>query len=105
MISSSSARFAKLRNIAQDERRVLRAKPDTVRQRVTDAGFARYFGHVVEIALRIRMVQIQRGRNETFRHGEQNRADSGRSAGSLGMANHRFRRAHGNPASSLFEAI
>src|SRR5439155_25603911 len=105
MISASLARFSKLENISENERSVLRAEADAVRQRVAHARLAWYARHVIEIAFRVGNVQIQSRRNEVFLHGEENRANAGGSACPLRMTDHRRRRAHGYPAGPLFEVI
>src|SRR5438445_602743 len=63
------------------EARVVAAETERVRQRHLDVGFARLVGHIVEVALRVGVVEVDRGRHQTAVEGQD--AFSGSSLRSL----------------------
>src|SRR5262249_53913710 len=103
MISVSSARFRNLDHTAENHRRILRTKPDTVRQCITDCRFAWSGGNVIEIAFRVGKVEVQSRRDEILLECEDDRADAGRPASALRMTDHRLRRTHRNPIRMVLE--
>src|SRR5437667_2469248 len=104
MISDASTRREKL-GISQDEGRVFRTEPDAVGERVSHAHLAGNARNIIEVAFRIGLIQIQSRRDEAFVHRKKNGADSGRTAGALRMANHRFRCAHGNTPGAFSKTV
>src|SRR5438046_1500476 len=107
MISEASTRREKL-GISQDEGRVFRPEPDAVGERVSHPHLAGNARNIIEVAFRIGLIQIQSRRDEAFVHRKENCADSGRSAGALRMANHRFRFANGRastPGRSFHDSV
>src|SRR6266850_64783 len=103
MISSSWARLSNL-TITEDQRRILGSEADAIRQRIAHPGLARNQGNVIEIALRVRVFEIQRRWNQAFAHGKQNGAQAGGAAGALRMSEHGLRRAHRNARSHFAKA-
>src|SRR2546427_2383359 len=104
MISDNSARLEKL-GISKNNGRILRTEPNAVGERVPHARFPRNPRHVVEIAFRVGMIQIQSGWDDACRYRKKNRADSCRSAGALRMANHRLRCAHWKATGAFAKAM
>jgi hypothetical protein len=68
------------------QRAVLRAEPDAIAKRYPHLGLARGVGDIVEITIRIGIVEVDRRRNGTRFHCAQGRAQTGGAAGALGMA-------------------
>src|SRR6266516_4188898 len=104
MISDASTRREKL-GISEDDGRVFRTEPDAVGERVSHARLAGNARNIIEVAFRIELIQIQSRRDEAFVHRKKNCADSGRTAGALRMANHRFRCAHGNTPGAFSKTV
>src|SRR5439155_20596931 len=59
----------------EEERRVRAAEPERVRQRVLHRHRALLVRYVIEVALLVRMLEVDRGRHELMMHGE--RRDAG----------------------------
>src|SRR5438445_33588 len=66
---------------------------------------ARYARDIIESAFRIRLVEIQRWRNDAFSHRKKNCTDSGATTGALWMADHRLSCAHWNAPRAFLKAM
>src|SRR5262249_1100507 len=68
---------------SQNQRRILTPERDAVRHRVLDVELAAAIGDVVEIALGVGLVDVDRGWHDTIAHRQQRRGDAGGAARAL----------------------
>src|SRR5262245_29745230 len=86
---------------SQHQRGVLTAEGDTVGDGMLDFSLATGMRDVVEIARRVRRVEIDGGRKLPGLHGKDCCSNSGGAAGSLRMADLGLQGGHGNAMSTL----
>src|SRR5579862_3737622 len=72
-------------NLAQHDSGILAPEGDAVRYGVLEVHLARMPRDVIEVALRIRLVHVDRRRRHAVSHRQQCRSDARRAASSLGM--------------------
>src|ERR1041384_2893138 len=85
-----------LSNPPNDQRAVLRSKSNAVAERGAHVSYARFQGSVIQITIRIGIVEIYLRRHHARRQGAQRRALARSPTRALRMANLRFSRGHPN---------
>src|SRR5271157_1932065 len=80
--------------LPQYQSRVLRAEGDAVANRMFDFGTSPRFGHVIEIAIIVGLLQIDRWRNLSVPHSNQRGGNSCGATGSLRMPDLRLQAGH-----------
>src|SRR5215831_19451603 len=73
-------------NLLNHQRAVLGSKSDAITQRHAHVGFAGIKRHVIKIAIGIRFIEINRGRNDASAHGTKRSPETGSAARSLRVA-------------------
>src|SRR6266480_3199451 len=81
---------------ANDQRAVLAAKCDAIAQSDIDIRAACAARKIVQIALRVGLIEIDRRMQPPLTHSQNCRSEPSRTAGALWMADHGFGRAHRN---------
>src|SRR6516164_11682161 len=83
-------------NLSQHQGSILRPESHTVTNGVLDLSLAIDIGNIIEVALRIRSIEIDRRRHPAMLHGNHRRRNTGRAASTLGMTDLRFQSGHRN---------
>src|SRR6185369_17367873 len=96
MCSSLWLRCLNLSSMLDHNRTVLRAEADTVAERDIYAGFARFVGDVIEITIRIRLVEVYRWWDLVCMHCAERCRQTSRTTCTLRMSDLRLRRRHRN---------
>src|SRR5689334_6064838 len=78
------------------QRAVLRTEADAVAERNPDTGFTRFIGNVVEITIRVRLVEVDRRWDLVGVHRATRGAQAGRATRALRMSDLRLGGRHGN---------
>src|SRR5437764_8937138 len=93
-----------LGSFLQNQRRILGTKADAVAQRMLDAGFSPNIRNIVEIAIRIRLVQVDGRGNLAVFHCNQCCCDARSAACALSMADLRLQSRHWDLVSMIAES-
>src|ERR1017187_7671509 len=91
--------------VAEDERGILRAESDPVAERELELGGARHVRDVVEVALRIGGLEVERRWKKAALHPEQRRGEPGRSRGALRVPDLALHAAAGNSGGRVAERL
>src|ERR1019366_4303824 len=91
--------------VAEDERGILRAESDPVAERELELGWARHVRDVVEVALRIGGLEVERRWKKAALHPEQRRGEPGRSRGALRVPDLALHAAAGNSGGRVAERL
>src|SRR6185436_10007245 len=97
MCSSLWLRCLNLSSMLDHNRTVLRAEADTVAERDFHACFARFVGDVIQITIRVRLVEVDRWWDFVRMHRAERRRYPCRATRALRMSDLRLRCRHRNP--------
>src|SRR5678815_3049036 len=84
-------------DLLDHNRTVLRAEADTVAERDPHARFARFIGDIVEITIRVRLIEVNRWWDLVCVHRTERCGQAGSATRTLRMPDLRLRCGHRNP--------